>query len=142
MARVDPELEKDLAGDPARRIEVIVTASTDLKDLMAALGNDVRVTHVYRLIRGVAATASAASIRRLAANQARDRVAIDAVGVAILRMFGTTPDVSRGPVFQAEQLARAADLGLGVRSPDLIHIAVDDASSEAYAARVREALVA
>jgi hypothetical protein len=70
MARVDPELEKDLAGDPARRIEVIVTASTDLKDLMAALGNDVRVTHVYRLIRGVAATASAASIRRLAANQA------------------------------------------------------------------------
>ena len=35
-----------------------------------------------------------------------DRVALDAVGVAILRMFGTTREVSRGRVFEQEQIAR------------------------------------
>jgi uncharacterized protein (DUF362 family) len=35
-----------------------------------------------------------------------DRVAIDAVGVAILRLLGTTPEVSAGPIFAQEQLAR------------------------------------
>ena len=42
-----------------------------------------------------------------------DRVAIDAVGVAILRHFGTTAEVSRGSVFEQEQIARALALGLG-----------------------------
>jgi uncharacterized protein (DUF362 family) len=47
-----------------------------------------------------------------------DRVALDAAGVAVLRVYGTTPEVSTGPVFQQEQLARAAELGLGVKGPD------------------------
>ena len=47
-----------------------------------------------------------------------DRVAVDAVGVALLRHFGTTPEVSRGTIFQQEQIARAVQLGLGVtRAP-------------------------
>jgi hypothetical protein len=45
-----------------------------------------------------------------------DRVAIDAIGVAILWLFGTTPEVSRGKVFEQEQIARAVELGLGVTS--------------------------
>ena len=36
-----------------------------------------------------------------------DRVAVDAVGVALLRHFGTTPEVSRGAIFEQEQIARA-----------------------------------
>jgi len=41
-----------------------------------------------------------------------DRIAIDAVGVAILRSLGTTPEVAQGKVFQQDQIARAVELGL------------------------------
>ncbi len=47
-----------------------------------------------------------------------DRIAIDAVGVALLRHFGTTPEVSRGKIFEQEQIARAVELGLGVRAAE------------------------
>ncbi len=46
-----------------------------------------------------------------------DRVAIDAVGVALLRHFGTTPEVSQGAIFDQEQIARAVQLKIGVTSP-------------------------
>lgn len=70
-----------------------------------------------------------------------DRVAIDAVGVALLRHFGTTPEVSRGPIFQQEQIARAVELGLGVKGPEEIQLITGDPESEAYAARIREVLL-
>ncbi|OGO40150.1 MAG: hypothetical protein A2147_09420 [Chloroflexi bacterium RBG_16_57_8] len=70
-----------------------------------------------------------------------DRVAIDAVGVSILRMLGTTPEVSRGPVFSQDQIARAVQLGLGVRAPDEIELVTGDVESEAYARRVKEILL-
>jgi uncharacterized protein (DUF362 family) len=70
-----------------------------------------------------------------------DRVAIDAVGVAILRLLGTTPEVSRGPIFEQEQIARAAELGLGVSSARQIQFVTGDAESEAFAVRVRDILV-
>ncbi len=66
-----------------------------------------------------------------------DRVAIDAVGVAILRHFGTTPVVSQGPIFQLEQISRAAALGLGVTAADQIELVTGDAESAAYAAEIR-----
>jgi uncharacterized protein (DUF362 family) len=69
-----------------------------------------------------------------------DRVAIDAVGVAILRHFGTTSAVSRGAIFQQEQIARAVELGLGVEGPEEIELITDDPDSEAYAAQIREIL--
>ncbi|MDP2919283.1 MAG: DUF362 domain-containing protein [Dehalococcoidia bacterium] len=70
-----------------------------------------------------------------------DRVAIDAVGVAILRLLGTTPEVSKGPVFSQEQIARAAELGLGVKSPQQIQFVTGDKESETYAQKVREVLL-
>ena len=69
-----------------------------------------------------------------------DRVALDAVGVAILRLFGTTPEVERGPVFAQEQIARAVALGLGVSRPKDIQFLTDDGPSAEYAARVQEIL--
>lgn len=51
-----------------------------------------------------------------------DRVAIDAVGAAILRLLGTTPEVSHGSIFEQERIARAADLGLGVSSARQIQL--------------------
>lgn len=71
-----------------------------------------------------------------------DRVAIDAIGVAILRLFGTTRAVSRGRVFEQEQIARAVELGLGVDAPEKIAFVTGDAESEAYAAQIRDVLLA
>jgi uncharacterized protein (DUF362 family) len=69
-----------------------------------------------------------------------DRVAIDAIGVAILRHFGTTPEVSKGPVFRQEQIARAVELGLGVDHSGKIEWLTPDEESEAYAAQITSVL--
>ena len=71
-----------------------------------------------------------------------DRVAIDAVGVAILRSLGTTSDVSQGRVFEQAQIARAAELGLGVKSPEEIKLVTDDAESQVFADKVKQILLA
>jgi uncharacterized protein (DUF362 family) len=70
-----------------------------------------------------------------------DRVAIDAVGVAILRHFGTTPEVGRGKIFEQEQIAQAVKLGIGVGSPDQIEFLTDDQASAEYAGKIRKLLV-
>ena len=70
-----------------------------------------------------------------------DRVAIDAVGVAILRLLGTTPEVSQGRIFEQEQIARAIELGLGISSPDQIQIVTGDPESDAFAAQVNDILL-
>jgi uncharacterized protein (DUF362 family) len=67
-----------------------------------------------------------------------DRVAIDAVGVAILRLLGTTTEVSQGAIFEQEQIARAAELGLGVSSERGIQLVTGDDRSEAMAVQVRD----
>lgn len=69
-----------------------------------------------------------------------DRIALDAVGVALLRLFGTTPEVSRGGIFEQEQIARAVELGLGIDSPDKIDFITDDTASQAYAEKIRNTL--
>lgn len=69
-----------------------------------------------------------------------DRVAIDAVGVAILRHFGTTPAVQSGPIFAQEQIARAAALGLGADGPDKIELVTEDAGSGEFAREIRAIL--
>ena len=58
-----------------------------------------------------------------------DKIAIDAVGVALLRMLGTTPNVSKGPIFEQEQIARAVELGIGISSPDEIEFVTDSEES-------------
>lgn len=70
-----------------------------------------------------------------------DRVALDAVGVAILRHFGTTPQVSTGPIFAQEQIARAVELGLGVDGPAKIRLVTGDEDSQAYAAQIEAILM-
>jgi uncharacterized protein (DUF362 family) len=70
-----------------------------------------------------------------------DRVAIDAVGVAILRLFGTTPELSQGRIFEQEQIARAVELGLGINSPEEVQLVTGDPESEAFAAQVSDILL-
>jgi uncharacterized protein (DUF362 family) len=69
-----------------------------------------------------------------------DRVAIDAVGVAILRDYGTTRAVSRGPIFEQEQIAWAVELGLGVNDPGEIALLTADPESASFASRIRDIL--
>jgi len=69
-----------------------------------------------------------------------DRVAVDAVGVAVLRHLGTTRRVSQGPIFRLAQIARAVELDLGVHGPEQIELVGADAQSEEYAAQIRAIL--
>ncbi len=69
-----------------------------------------------------------------------DRVAVDAVGVAILRMHGGNATISRGRIFEQEQIARAVQLGLGARGPEQIDLVTDDPESKQLAERVRQIL--
>lgn len=62
----------------------------------------------------------------------RDRVALDAVGVAILRSHGSTEEVTRGRIFDLDQIKRAAEIGVGVASPEKIRLipVYDDAAED------------
>jgi uncharacterized protein (DUF362 family) len=69
-----------------------------------------------------------------------DRVAVDAAGVAVLRIYGTTKKVSGGRIFDLEQIRRAAELGIGAASPDRVEIISVDKESEEMAAKIRSEL--
>jgi uncharacterized protein (DUF362 family) len=58
-----------------------------------------------------------------------DRVAIDAVGVAILKLLGSNESIMRPKIFEQEQIARAVELGLGAASPSEIEVAAADENS-------------
>jgi uncharacterized protein (DUF362 family) len=69
-----------------------------------------------------------------------DRVAIDAVGVAILRLYGTTSEVMKGRIFDQEQIAHAANLGVGVDSAEKIELVPQDEHSQKAAEAIRKVL--
>jgi uncharacterized protein (DUF362 family) len=69
-----------------------------------------------------------------------DRVAIDAVGVAILKFLGSNESIMRPKVFEQEQIARAVELGLGASSPSEIEVVPADEKSHDYRDRVVEIL--
>ena len=70
----------------------------------------------------------------------KDRIAIDAVGVSILRHYGTTRDISKGKIFDLDQIKRASDLGVVVTSSDKINIVGLNAESEAVAGELDQIL--
>jgi len=68
----------------------------------------------------------------------QDRVAIDAVGVALLKLLGSNDNIMKRKIFDQEQIARAVELGLGASSPSEIELVAADDSSQAYMDRVAE----
>ncbi len=60
----------------------------------------------------------------------KDRVAIDSVGVAILRHYGATRNVMKGRIFEQDQIRRAAELGIGVDAPEKINLIPIDSESQ------------
>jgi len=69
-----------------------------------------------------------------------DRVAIDAVGVAILKFLGSNESIMKPKIFEQEQIARAVELGLGASSPSEIDVIHADGKSQVYRDRVLEIL--
>ncbi|MFX1480170.1 MAG: DUF362 domain-containing protein, partial [Promethearchaeota archaeon] len=69
-----------------------------------------------------------------------DKIAIDAVGVALLRILGTTPEVTKGPIFEQAQIKRAVELGIGISSPEQIEFVTDSEESEMLVAQIKEKL--
>ena len=70
----------------------------------------------------------------------KDRVAIDAVGVALLRCYGSTPEIMKGNIFDLEQISRAAELGVGVSSASEIKLVPLDDESETEAEDIQKIL--
>ncbi len=69
-----------------------------------------------------------------------DRVAIDAVGVAILRLYGAAGHVAEGGIFELDQLRRAAELGVGVKSESEIRLVPLDEESRGAADKIERIL--
>ncbi len=66
-----------------------------------------------------------------------DKVAIDAIGVALLRMHGTTPEVSEGSIFEQEQIARAIEIGFGISSCEEIEFLTDSPESQNLVEKIK-----
>jgi uncharacterized protein (DUF362 family) len=65
----------------------------------------------------------------------KDRVALDAAGVAILREFGAS-SLMKKPVFELDQIRRAAELGVGAGSASAVELVPLDEQSRQAAERI------
>jgi uncharacterized protein (DUF362 family) len=70
----------------------------------------------------------------------RDRVAIDAVGVSILKLYGAKGKVGDAGVFEQDQLKRATELGFGVKSADEIMLTPINTEAQADIQRIESVL--
>ncbi len=70
-----------------------------------------------------------------------DRVAIDVVGLSILKKLGSNKDIMNKKIFEQEQISRAVELGLGIRRPEEIEIITDDAESKEFMKGLKEILI-
>lgn len=66
-----------------------------------------------------------------------DRIAIDAVGLAVLKELGSNKEIMERPIFSQEQIVRAVELGLGVPNAGEIEIVTDDQAGSSYAEKLR-----
>jgi len=69
-----------------------------------------------------------------------DPIAIDAVGIAILKELGSTPEIMNIDIFKQEQIERAIELELGIDSPENIEILTGDPQSADFAENIRSHL--
>jgi uncharacterized protein (DUF362 family) len=70
-----------------------------------------------------------------------DRVAIDAVGVAVLKALGSNDAIMNRKIFDQRQIARAAELGIGVSSAAEIEILAADRESLEFSSEVEKILL-
>ncbi len=115
-------------------------ASPDMRRMIAELNTGYRPDLI--VLDGVAAfTNGGPSQGELKAGNVMiagdDRVAVDAVGVAMLKSLGANQAIMGRKIFEQEQIARAVELKLGVSGPDEIEIVTADADSKEIATTLR-----
>lgn len=69
-----------------------------------------------------------------------DRVAVDAVGLAILKELGSNEAIMKPKIFKQEQIEHAVKLGVGISDPEMIEIITSDRESEIYADKLKTIL--
>ena len=69
-----------------------------------------------------------------------DRVAIDAVGLAVIKFLGSNDQIMKTKIFDQEQIVRAAELGLGASSVSEIEVIPADSQSQDYRDKISEIL--
>ncbi len=134
------KLAVGLTPKPIRRS---MHASPDMRRMIAELNTAYRPSLI--VLDGVATfTDGGPSTGQLKAANVMiagdDRVAVDAVGVAVLKSLGSNPAIMGRKIFEQEQIARAVELGLGVKSADAIDLVTGDADSKAFADTLRPIL--
>lgn len=70
-----------------------------------------------------------------------DRVAIDAVGLTILKELGSNKNIMDRKIFEQEQISRASELGIGITRPEDIEIVTGDEVSNEYSEKLKEILL-
>jgi uncharacterized protein (DUF362 family) len=131
------KLAVGLTPKPIRRS---MHGSPDMRRMIAELNTGYKPQLI--VLDGVAAfTDGGPSRGELKAGQVviagDDRVAVDAVGVAMLKSLGANQAIMSRGIFEQEQIARAVELRLGAASPDAIEIVTGDAESKAVADTLR-----
>ncbi len=69
-----------------------------------------------------------------------DRIAVDVVGLAVLKDLGSNVNIMNRNIFEQEQIERAVELGLGISAPDQIEFVTPDDESRIYAEKLTEIL--
>ena len=134
------KLAVGLTPKPIRRS---MHASPDMRRMIAELNTAYRPSLI--VLDGIAAfTDGGPSTGQLKAANVMiagdDRVAVDAVGLAVLKSLGANQAIMSRKIFEQEQIARAVELGLGVASADAIDLVTGDADSKALAETLRPIL--
>ena len=70
-----------------------------------------------------------------------DRVAVDAVGLAVLKEQGSNSTIMGRKIFEQDQMKHAVEIGLGVSGPEEIVIVTNDQESKAYADKLADILM-
>lgn len=69
-----------------------------------------------------------------------DRIAADAVGVAVLKSLGSNPSIMKQKIFSQQQIQRAVELGLGVTSTSEIELVAADTESNELCGQIQPIL--
>jgi uncharacterized protein (DUF362 family) len=128
---------------PKRIRQKVMHASPDMRRMIAELNTGYKPNLI--VMDGVAAfTDGGPATGELKAGNVMiagdDRVAVDAVGLAMLKSLGANQPIMSRRIFEQEQIARAVELRLGATGPDAIEIVTSDAESRAVADTLRPIL--
>jgi uncharacterized protein (DUF362 family) len=132
-------------GLTPKRIRQTMHRSQDMRRMIAEINTAYRPAFI--VMDGVDAFTDGGPSQgtKVAANVfvgGTDRVAVDAVGVAVLKELGSNAAIMEKKIFEQEQIQRAVELKLGITGADQIELVAADPESQAFAAKIQVRLAA